>query len=168
MFDAAVEAVKAQGPLQASLGLKAIAAAGRDPNGVEIHRLRNILQQSNEMKVHSGEDILKAARGLLTAPLGFEVQSLCLFGDTFENYVMERYNDSIYLAHQQLPQGDQPEDLDRDDPNPHLVDSGTENEWGKPHGLTGSDSSESRAVDGSGNPTFIPAFIIRKGTRMWV
>ncbi|KAF1959261.1 hypothetical protein CC80DRAFT_406955 [Byssothecium circinans] len=168
MFDAAVKAVEAQDPLRGSLGLQAIAAAGRDPDGIEIPYLRELLNQSNRTRVRSGEDILTATRGLLTAPVGFKPQSLHIFGNTFNNYVVERYNDSIYRADQQLPQENSLEEMDndtpvaaRDSPEPHVLSE-------EPNAIMTSETGMTDSSIGSDDQTFIPTYIIRKGTRMWI
>jgi hypothetical protein len=166
MFDAAVKTVENQNPLQRSLGLHAIAAAGRDSNGIEISDLRTLLEKSNSTRVRSGEDILRAARGFLIAAVGDKPQKVELFENSFYNYVVERYNKSIYHANLELPQDELLEEEG-------YFDSAPPEQGGSISQVTSAESTpvtspvllQKRDTGGSQSPGSFG--IVRKGTRMW-
>ncbi|KAF2636217.1 hypothetical protein P280DRAFT_510725 [Massarina eburnea CBS 473.64] len=95
MFDAAINAIEHQDPMNRSLGLKAIAAVGRDPDGIEVTSLQKLLNQPDRTKVSSSEEILRATRGLLMASVHFGPPSFHMFSTTFDNYVFDRHGGNL-------------------------------------------------------------------------
>lgn len=169
MLDAAVRAVEKQPTPQQRLGLLSIAAAGRNywPDGIEIPLLRQLLKECYEQDVRSGEDILRAARGLLHAPAGEEIQSIVAFSETFFEYVFSEYNEKIFQAGKELPpipdeeESDEvpdPEERARFEPRT-ITEEPTEFTPSKLHrSVTTVDSRQEAAF---------PRYIVRQGTRAW-
>ncbi|KAF2679353.1 hypothetical protein K458DRAFT_394047 [Lentithecium fluviatile CBS 122367] len=111
MYEAAIKAVEAQSPHQRDLGLKVIAAAGRQPNGVSVRRIQELLPTSLAAKLRSGEDILEAAKGFLAATTRSDNPHLAFFHKAFYKFVTQRYNESLQnaiseLARDNLPKTD--------------------------------------------------------------
>lgn len=102
MFDAGIKRIEAQDDGMRDLGLKAIAAAGRDFHGVSIPSMQRLLHQSISVETRSGEDILAAANGFLFATLRDNPQKLQLYHTTFYYYAVQRYNVGLFRADSQL------------------------------------------------------------------
>lgn len=102
MFDAGLRRIEAQPPNQRDLGLKAIAAAGRDDTGVSVPLMQRLLHNSISVNTRSGEDIVEAANGFLIATTRHNPQKLVVYNMSFYYYVVQRYNVGIHRASSQL------------------------------------------------------------------
>ncbi|OCL11267.1 hypothetical protein AOQ84DRAFT_374160 [Glonium stellatum] len=107
LFDEGIKQIDQQPPSQRDLGLKAIAAAGRDPNGVPLVHLERLLRDTTpahdqlSLPPRSLEDVLRAARGFLFLKPNGD-RDVALYHTTLPLYVTEGYNQSLMWAISQL------------------------------------------------------------------
>lgn len=169
MLNAAVQAVEKQSSLQQHLGLQSIAAAGRAdwPEGIEIPLLRQLLKDCGGQEVRSGEDILRAARGLLHAPVGDEIQSIIPFNETFHEYVFHDYNEKVFEAGQKLPYAVESDVSDVSEVKRDTVRFEPQTITEEPGEITPFKLHRSVTTVESNHDAIIPRYIVRQGTRAW-
>lgn len=100
MLDAGMEAIIAQKWDRRELSLMAIAASARnrDLTGLPVPQMQELIHQTTMIETRSGEDMIEAARGFLSASLSGDPQELFAFHETFLFYVVERYCESLHYA----------------------------------------------------------------------
>ncbi|KAF2795818.1 hypothetical protein K505DRAFT_239126 [Melanomma pulvis-pyrius CBS 109.77] len=171
MFDAGIKGVEAQSPTKRDLGLKAIAAASRDDQGISIPLMQRWLHQSISVQTRSGEDILEAARGFLLATPDDNPQKIRLFNTIFNYYVVERYSQVIHRADSQL----RADTLRRKDSSYHEMQALSEprvrfepmNVSEEPTEITPYKLLRTTTTMDSIEEAPSQPFILRKGTRAW-
>lgn len=102
LYEAAIKVLEAQDTHQRDLGLKVLAAARRDPDGVDIPRMQELLHDSVAIEIRSGEDITRAARGFLSVMAYERPHKVIAFHETFWDFVADRYSESLHEASQAL------------------------------------------------------------------
>ncbi|KAF2662854.1 hypothetical protein K491DRAFT_709514 [Lophiostoma macrostomum CBS 122681] len=102
MFDAGLRKLEGRSPEEKDLGLKAVAASGRDITGVSIPVMQRWLHQSISEDTRSGEDILEATNGFLFATTGDAIQKIQVYHTSFYYYVAKRHNLNLFEADRRL------------------------------------------------------------------
>jgi hypothetical protein len=153
MFDMGLRRIEAQQATQREIGLKALAAAAADDDGISVPDLRAQLERLGISNTRSGEEMLEATRGFLVATIRDDPQRLTVFNQNLVYYIEQRYHRAIHRASIQL--------------NAPKARFEPQNLSDKPTAITEyklarSTTGLQRIPEVSNQP-----FIIRKGTRAW-